>query len=200
MENDNDSNDTYIRLDSKDNDKIYYTTDDHMVYDVNDSTRVHPTLNEEYILYMTPAGYILGFELANEKVPQYLYVKDSDEEMNDWNAKVILPDATQPKVDLDNDLDDTTTRFGWNEISWEQNYVKEQSNIDGLIWDYSVNSSDVYGLTYVPQLNIDANENSPLYQHHEDGMQINSGKAYVNNFWNETAFIVDEKTIFVDTM
>ena len=200
VENDNDSNDAYIRLDSKDGDKIYYTTDDHMVYDVNDSTRVHPTLNEEYILYMTPAGYILGFELANEKVPQYLYVKDSDEEMNDWNAKVILPDATQPKVDLDNDLDDTTAAFGDDEIAWEYNFVKQHSNIDELIWDYSVNSSDVYGLTYVPQLGIDANENSDLYQNHEDGMQINNGKAYVNNEWNKTAFIVDEKTIFVDTM
>ena len=159
VENDNDSNDTYIRLDSKDNDKIYYTTDDHMVYDVNDSTRVHPTLNEEYILYMTPAGYILGFELANEKVPQYLYVKDSDEELLDWVAKVILPDATEPKIDVDGDLDGK----GPASIDWLKGY-KDQTNIDELIWNYSVNSDDVYGLTYVPLKNEVKDINKDEYQ------------------------------------
>ena len=200
VENDKDSDDAYIRLDSKDGDKYYYTADDHMVYDVNDSSKTHPTLNEEYILYMTPAGYVLGFELANEKVPQYLYVTDSDEELNDWVGKVILPDATQPKVDLDNDLDNTTDKFGADEIAWEKNYVKEHSNIDELIWDYSVSSSDVYGLTYVPQLGIDADKNSALYQNHVKGLEINNGKSYVEDRNDSTIFIVDEKTIFVDTM
>ena len=205
VENDNDSNDTYIRLDSKTGDKIYYTADSHMVYDVNASNDQHPTLNEEYILYMTPAGYILGFELANEKVPQYLYVTDSDEEAFDWIGKVILPDATEPKVDLDSDLDGQ----GPANIDWIKGY-KNISNIDELIWDYSVNSSDVYSLTYVPRLARMSNghsgdagitEDSPLYQDRNDnGLWIRSGKAYVDTILDETAFIVDEDTIFVDTM
>ena len=154
---------------------------------------------------MTPAGYILGFELANEKVPQYLYVTDSDEEAFDWIGKVILPDATEPKVDLDSDLDGQ----GPANIDWIKGY-KNISNIDELIWDYSVNSSDVYSLTYVPRLARMSNghsgdagitEDSPLYQDRNDnGLWIRSGKAYVDTILDETAFIVDEDTIFVDTM
>ena len=203
VENDNDSDDTYIRLDSKTGDKIYYTAGSHMVYDVNASNDQHPTLNEEYILYMTPAGYILGFELANEEVPQYLYVQDSDEELRDWTAKVILPDATEPKIDVDGDLDGK----GPASIEW---LSAKTSNIDFFIWDYSVNSSDVYSLTYVPKLYNMSNgwqgdagitENSPLYQDRNDnGLWIRSGKAYVDTILDETAFIVDEDTIFVDTM
>ena len=174
-----------------------------MVYDVNASNDQHPTLNEEYILYMTPAGYILGFELANEKVPQYLYVQDSDEELRDWTAKVILPDATEPKIDVDGDLD------GKGPASIEWRYAKT-SNIDFFIWDYSVNSSDVYSLTYVPKLYNMSNgwqgdagitENSPLYQDRNDnGLWIQPNRAYVETINDRTAFIVDEDTIFVDTV
>ena len=201
VENDKDSDDTYIRLDSKDGDKHYYTADGHMVYDVNnEKPNQHPTLNEEYILYMTPAGYVLGFELANEKVPQYLYVKDSDEHLSAWDAKVILPDATQPVVDLK----DTFKKNGVNvDIAWDDESLQHANtftNIDDLIWDYSVNGSDVYSLTYVPQLGIDADKNSTLYQNHVKGLEINNGKSYVEDRNDSTIFIVDEKTIFVDTM
>ena len=197
----------YIRLDDEDSDKIYYTTDDHMVYDVSTGSTSHPTLNEEYILYMTPAGYILGFELANEKVPQYLYVTDSSEQLKDWTAKVILPDATEPKVDLDSDLDNTEDYAIADEIRWtHQNEFNENAtNIDELIWDYSVNS-DVYSLTYVPQLgevDVDGKQvtvDSPLYQHHADGLRINNGKAYIEGQNEDTYFVVNDKTIFVDTM
>ena len=201
VDQDKDSDDAYIRLDSDNGDKYYYTTDEHMVYDVSTGSTSHPTLNEEYILYMTPAGYVLGFELANEEVPQYLFVKDSDEELKDWVAKVILPDATEPKVDLDGDLDGTGKYTMEDEILWGDGY-KGDTNIDELIWDYSVNSSDVYSLTYVPELGKDGvTVNDDLYQDRiETGLWIRSGKAYVDTALDVTAFIVDEDTIFVDTM
>ena len=106
VQNENVSKDTYIRLDNEDT-KYYYTnTTTHMAYDVTeDNDSQHPTLNEEYILYMTPADYVLGFKPTAESVDQYLYIMDSDENLRDWNAKVVLPDATQPKVDLDDELD-----------------------------------------------------------------------------------------------
>ena len=37
---------------------------------------------------------------------QYLYVKDSDEELRDWVAKVVLADATSVKADLDDEYKD----------------------------------------------------------------------------------------------
>ncbi len=55
---------------------------------------------------MDPNGFVLGFELAEDEVNQYLYVQDSDEEMKDWVAKVVLTDATNPKVDLKEKLKD----------------------------------------------------------------------------------------------
>ena len=206
VENDKNSDDTYIRLDSKDGDKIYYTnTDTHMAYDVSTGSTSHPTLNEEYILYMTPAGYILGFELANEKVPQYLYVKDSDEELNDWVAKVILPDATEPKVDLDSDLDNTEDYAIGDEIAWNvHSALKFDTNIDFLIWDYSVNSSDVYSLTYVPWWDEVDDIKTDVYQDRytdaDNGLWIQTDRAYVSTIDDVTSFIVDEDTIFVDTI
>ena len=211
VDQDKDSDDTYIRLDDDNNDKIYYTnTNTHMAYDVSTGSTSHPDLNEEYILYMTPDGYVLGFELAEEKVPQYLFVTDSSEQLRDWTAKVILTDATEPKVDLDSDLDNTEDYDIGDEIDWivwTSEWVENATNIDELIWDYSVNSSDVYSLTYVPQLgevDVDGNrvtQNSPVYQNRlDDGLWIRPGKSYVNTILNETAFIVDESTIFVDTI
>ena len=52
---------------------------------------------------MTPEGYILGYALADQSPDQYLYVEDSDEEMGDWQAKVVLEDGTSAKVELKND-------------------------------------------------------------------------------------------------
>ena len=204
VDQDKDSDDTYIRLDDDNNDKIYYTnTDTHMAYDVSTGSTSHPDLNEEYILYMTPDGYVLGFELAEEKVPQYLYVTDSSEQLRDWIGKVILPDATEPKVDLDSDLDGTDGYAMADEIHWispSSEWVENATNIDELIWDYSVNGSDVYSLTYVPQLYVDANEDDALYQAKADGLWINNGEPFVESALHQTAFIVDEDTIFVDTV
>ena len=214
VQNDKDSSNAYICLDGEDTNYYYTAYPSHLVYNVSayDDGAIkaqHPSLGKEYVFYMTPAGYILGFELAGQTKSEYLYVKDSDEELNDWVAKVILPDATEPKIDLDRDLADTTTAFGSDVIDWEKDHTKTLSNIDELIWDYSVNSNDVYSLSYVPQLGIDATVNSDLYQNKlESGwvdgsyvnIQINNGEAYIQGVASSSDFIIDNDTIFVDTM
>ena len=230
VQNENVSKDTYIRLDNEDT-KYYYTnTTTHMAYDVtDDNDSQHPTLNEEYILYMTPAGYVLGFKPTAESVDQYLYIMDSDENLRDWNAKVVLPDATQPKVDLDDELDNvgdaeypflcngTAAGDIGNSIDWIRNNssnVKvtdptaggavvankelDLSNVDFLIWNYSVNSSDVYSLEYVPYEASDAGKHSDVYQSRMYDAEIFNGKAYITEGKND--LIVDKQTIFVDTM
>ena len=243
VDKDNNSSDTYIRLDSTTGDKYYYTSEDHMAYDVTvNGDSEHPDLNEEYTLYMTPAGYVLGFEPTAESVDQYLYVMDSDENLRDWNAKVVLPDATQPNVSLDEDLDnisvdddgDSTTPYPFtytvgtaeavdddminDTIDWMANskdsvnvstaagdeVAKNEldlTNIDFLIWNYSVNSSDVYSLEYVTYLdNDDTAGVRYTYQSRMYGANINNGDAYVDNRFNDTYFIIDKNTVFVDTV
>ena len=229
VQNENNSKNTYIRLDNEDT-KYYYTnTDTHMCYDVtvsNDSK--HPTLNDEYILFMTPAGYVLGFKPTAESVDQYLYVMDSDDNLRDWTAKVVLPDATQPKVELNDDLDKVGNAeypFNYNgfsgmsigdRIEWIRNNswnvtVTEPnlnetiasneldlSNIDFLIWNYSVNSSDVYSLEYVPYEACNAKNHSDVYQSRMFDADLYNGKAYITAGKND--LIVDKETVFVDTM
>ena len=157
---------------------------------------------------MTPDGYVLGFEPANEAVSEYLYVTNSDEEKDDWTADVILADASEPEVALDNDLDNTKGySIGKDYIDWTEDF--KVSNIDDLIWDYSVDSKDVYSLTYIPVLGDDVNVNAPLYQNKlESGwvdgkyvnIQINNGEAYIEGVDDASDFIIDKSTIFVDTM
>ena len=211
---------TYLKMDS---DKYVYSEDPakdpaqqrHMVYDLSDvNVKVHPTLDEDYILYMDPNGYVLGFELAEETVDQYLFVKDSDEELSDWVAKAYLPDGTTAKVDLDDELNKTPTGTvrvpsitkdivfaGNDDITWVDNDTgstttdkKDRSNIDGLIWKYTVDSKGVYELTYVQ---VSANSISGKEtQNYVTNAEINNGKAYVTI--GNDSFIVDKKTVFVD--
>ena len=228
VQNEDNSKNTYIRLDDESTRYYYTAKGTHMCYDVTVNTNgkgQHPALNEEYILFMTPAGYVLGFKPTAESVDQYLYVKDAgDDTLRDWNAKVILPDATQPKVALDEDLSGVKGDypFQWNGedagkigsyIKWLRNnsntgkvtegqnvVAKNQldlSNIDFLIWNYSVNSSDVYSLEYVPYVSNDY-DNYGVYQGRMFGAELYNGKAYITDGQNN--LIVDKETIFVDTM
>ena len=47
---------------------------------------------------------MLGFAAGDRSATQYLYVEDSDEELRDWVAKVVLADGTSAKVDLKDEL------------------------------------------------------------------------------------------------
>ena len=221
---------TYLKMDG---DKYTYTEDaakpaqqSHMVYDLDGKATdvVHPTLNEEYIIYLDPNGYVLGFKLANEEESKYLFVKDADEELEDWIAKVVLGDATTPKVDVDKDLNKTVkmtaavevpyvkevkgktsmVKFAGedDEVEWiktadgESSKEKDVTNIENLIWKYSVNKKDVYELTYIPISAAAVKGEKTQYAMND--AEIHNGKAYVTD--GDNTFIVDMKTVFVDTI
>ena len=197
VQNDKDSKETYVRLNGED-DQYYYTAKPtHVVYDVSkydDNVKEqHPDLGEEYVFYMTPAGYILGFELANKVESQYLYVENSDEELRNWTAAVILPDATEPEVEVDRDLGNTA-----EDIHWIPGF--KVSNIDTWIWDYTVDSDGVYSLSYVAHKNEVKDINKDEYQSTLKGVEINNGEAYIKGVNKDSDFIIDKDTIFVDTM
>ena len=53
----NDSDNSYLFL----NRETRYDYSDHMAYDLNDETVVqHPSLEEDYTLYLDPKGYVLS--------------------------------------------------------------------------------------------------------------------------------------------
>ena len=197
VQNDKDSKETYVRLNGED-DQYYYTAKPtHVVYDVSkydDNVKEqHPDLGEEYVFYMTPAGFILGFQLANKVESQYLYVENSDEELRNWTAAVILPDATEPEVEVDRDLGNTA-----EDIHWIPGF--KVSNIDTWIWDYTVDSDGVYSLSYVAHKNEVKDINKDEYQSTLKGVEINNGEAYIKGVNKDSDFIIDKDTIFVDTM
>ena len=227
-----DETSSYLKMDG---DKYVYTTDDHMVYNVEDLTeKKHPTLDDEYLLFLDPNGYVLGFKATEETVDQYLFVKDSDEELKDWVAKVVLPDATTPKVDLDKDLNKTpkTSELNPNyvevpsngkhltfagkddEINWidddrATSDKEDYTNIDGLIWKYSVDKKGVYELTFVKPYNTKGNNDATgTTQYYLETATIENGEPYISGryrktgtaAYNEVGFIVDKNTVFVDTV
>jgi len=169
---------TYLRADGE---KYTYTEDegvaqDHMVYDLDTAnTKAHPTLNKDYVLYLDPNGYVLAFEQATEEKSEYLYVKDSDEEMGEWSAKVLLADGTTEIVELDED--ECTP-----EVDWLNADKRLKSNIDEKVFKYSVNDKGEYELEAVEFETMVGD--------------INNGKAYITEGVNK--IIVDKKTVFVD--
>ena len=195
VEDKNNSDETYIRL-VGDSDKYEYASKEHIVYDVNDLEKNnHPDLNEEYILYMTPAGYVLGYEKVDETVDQYLWVKDSDEELKDWIAKVVLTDGSSVKVDVASKVKKAPAGFssattGDEIVEWKSGYdttngAAKDTNIDKSVFKYSVSDKGVYTLTYVD------------YEH-KTNMEINNDEAYISGETASQDVLVNSKTIFVD--
>ena len=197
VENDRDSDDTYLKLD--DGTKYPYSGAYHIVYDLDSNTDEHPELGEDYDLYLDPNGYVLGFKLAGESETKYLYVQDSDEELRDWVARVDLADGTSPKVELKDTYKDTHGVS--QDIKWDndsEHVVKNATNIDERVWAYTVSeSSNVYSLKEVNDKYLPAKEADGTFTADPDA-EIKNGKAYVSQGDNE--FIVDKQTIFVDTM
>ena len=197
VENDRDSDDTYLKLD--DGTKYPYSGANHIVYDLDSNTDEHPELGEDYDLYLDPNGYVLGFKLAGESETKYLYVQDSDEELRDWVARVDLADGTSPKVELKDTYKDTNGNS--KDIKWDndsEHVVKNATNIDERVWAYTVSeSSNVYSLKEVNDKYLPAKEAGGAFVADPDA-EIKNGKAYVSQGDNE--FIVDKQTIFVDTM
>ena len=223
VQNDKDSDNSFVMLDGEDT-KYYYTSGEHMTYDVTvDGDDDHPTLNEEYMFYMTPAGYVLGFEPTEEVIDQYLYVQDSDEELRDWKASVNLPDGSNPVVDLKDSLKNTpdsdvtyvneagngaltavTGGKHWaDEIQWVINKDTDDENrtsIDNRIWKYTVNDSDVYSLTWVANYVL-GTKDTVTYDDDDFTAEIKNGKAYITEVHKDAAgndVEDDENNVLID--
>ena len=170
----------------------------HMVYNLDKpNTEAHPDLNEDYDLYLDPNGFVLAYAPAGDNVDQYLYVIDSDEEMEDWKAKVLLTTGEIVTVSLKDEYkeaDGDPQPIEWN----NKNDYKQPSNIDFQVWKYTVNSSDVYTLTETDAKLFGGTGPDDGYYTSNGTGDIHNGKAYITDGKND--IIVDKKTTFVDKM
>ena len=200
------TDDAYLYLDKQDK----YNYSFHMAYDLNaENNGRHPELEKEYTLYLDPNGYVLAYSTDISK--NFLYVQDSDEELVNWNADVVLSDGSDAAVDVDTDIegirgdenilylnnDQITEKFNLNggrdSLEWldsrelgNLDYVGTKiSNIDYEIFEYETNSDGVYTLT----------DRDTQYA---TGVQINNGKAYMRSQFWPTDVTIDNSTIFVD--
>ena len=203
VETDKATGSTYLRVDGE---KNTYST--YIVYDLGKlNTKDHPELTKEYDLYLDPNGYVLAFEKTEEDASKYLYVKDADEHLGTWEAKVVLADGSTETVELKKELKkvptdtQSTTYTGkgykafyqkmdgddsiiaWTGSASYAHASEYPANITDRVWKYSVNDKGVYTLTFVDNCELKNGE-------------IKNGKAYISEGKND--FIVDNETAFVD--
>ena len=202
----NDSDNAYLFLDRENK----YNYSDHMAYDLNDETVVqHPDLDKDYTLYLDPLGYVLAY--SGDTTKSFLYVQDSDEELSDWEARVVLADGTDDVIMVDSDLDhgdraavnfDDEDKVEWAteaaDLNAFPNWVDSTeldkwdtvrgkiTDIDYQIWEYETNADgDLYTLT---------GRNT----RYAADVEINNGKAYMQSERWTSNVSIDNSTIFVD--
>src|SRR5699024_10151183 len=139
-------------------------------------------------------------------------VQDSDEELADWEARVVLADGTDDVVMVDDDLDDgDNATFGNkdNDIDWLDRdrfealdgfyWLDEDelsvayseartkvSDIDYQIWEYETNADgDLYSLT-------------GRQTRYATGVEINNGESYVDTTSTSDDIVIDQNTVIVD--
>ena len=132
MENDRTDDDTYLKLD--DGTKYPYSGANHIVYDLDSNTDEHPELGEDYDLYLDPNGYVLAYSTDISK--NFLYVEDSDEELVNWDANVVLDNGSDAAIDVDTDI--KGIRGDENILYLNTNEITDKFNLNGgrdsLVW------------------------------------------------------------------
>ena len=181
VEKDKDNDNTYLRVAG---DKIPYS--DHNYYDVTESTMkaVHPELAKDYIIYMDPNGYVLGFELAEKTVDQYLFVLDTHQSLSK-QAKVLLADGTVEEIKIDDITADDKSNPTLNGLN----------GINNKVCTYTVDSKGVYDLEVVTGAKVEDTWTDATPDN--GASEINNGRAYFT-LANGTNVIVDKKTVFTD--
>ena len=133
----------YIELDST---KYVYSEVSAKDLDNNDMT-ADPALETEYRLYLDPNGFVVGFAALEDVSKNYVYVIDASESTGDVEAKVLFPDGTVAKIDVDG----TIEKFNGTGSASTDFEVKNDTEADKLeekVFAYEKNSKDVYTLTF----------------------------------------------------
>ena len=219
----NTSDNSYLFLDRE----TRYDYSDHMAYDLNDETVVqHPSLEEDYTLFLDPNGYVLAY--SGDTTKSFLYVQDSDEELADWEARVVLADGTDDVIMVDDDLkDEDATAINPliaqdDDIDWLsfgddnaafQEFKAEMfggngywPDADELNTNWSEARSKISEIDY--QIwEYETNSDGDLYTltgrntRYATGVEINNGENHIDfieDQWGRSKVSIDDDTIFVD--
>ena len=64
-----------------------------------------PALEIEYRLFLDPNGFVIGFAALEDISKNYVYVVDASESAGDVEAKVLFPDGTVAKIDVNSTIE-----------------------------------------------------------------------------------------------
>ncbi len=218
-----DSADAYLYL----NRETKYDYSDHMAYDLNDENNErHPSLEEDYTLFLDPNGFVLAY--SGDTTKSFLYVQDSDEELADWEARVVLADGTDDVIMIDDDLKDEDATainpliaqdddidwisFGDNNAAFQE-FKAEMFGGNGYWPDEDeLNTNWSEARTKISEIDYqiweyETNSDGDLYTltgrntRYATGVEINNGENHIDfieDQWGRSKVSIDDDTIFVD--
>ncbi len=141
---------TYIELDGT---KYSYNVVNAFNVEEDNETK-DPSLNANYELYLDDNGYVVGYKAVEDVSGNYLYVKDADQYLSGWQAKVVFADGTAAVVDLKSQLKGDKDL---NKTSDFATKAAAEAYIEGWVCSYSINSKGAYTLKKIADLNTNAN-------------------------------------------
>ena len=173
----------YIELDST---KYVYSEVSAKDLDNNDMT-ADPALETEYRLYLDPNGFVVGFAALEDVSKNYVYVIDASESTGDVEAKVLFPDGTVAKIDVDG----TIEKFNGTGSASTDFEVKNDTEADKLeekVFAYEKNSKDVYTFTFETATQVEVN------------IETDKASIYTTSVDDQdtTVYTVDLNTVFAD--
>ena len=213
----------YLYLD--DESRYDYAREGHMAYDLNnENDRSHPTLDEEYTLYLDPNGFVLAY--SGDTTVNYLYVRDSDEEFDDWEAAVTFTDATRENIVVDEvndeesdvwaeylvDAEDDNEKADYGRFTCFDDFQNDRFTQEDLSWldrteltTYNAANTKVSNLDY--QIwEYSVNDDGDLYaleyvtNWYKKEADIHNGDSYIDLTTENDEIVIDRNTIFVNMM
>ncbi|WP_050622752.1 S-layer homology domain-containing protein [Clostridium phoceensis] len=173
----------YIELDST---KYVYSEVSAKDLDNNDMT-ADPALETEYRLYLDPNGFVVGFAALEDVSKNYVYVIDASESTGDVEAKVLFPDGTVAKIDVDGTIE-KFNGTGSASTDFEVKNDIEADKLEAKVFAYEKNSKDVYTFTFETATQVEVN------------IETDKASIYTTSVDDQdtTVYTVDLNTVFAD--
>ena len=153
----------------------------------NNDLDADPALETEYRLFLDPNGYVIGFSALEDISKNYVYVVDASESTGDVEAKVLFPDGTVAKIDVNGTIENFNGK-GYAASDYEVENDANADTLEGKVFAYEKDSKDVYTFTF---------ETAAQY---EVNIETDKASIYTTDVDNQdtTVFTVDLNTVYAD--